>query len=66
MLGNTEGLYDFVGSKMVRKLDFVSVMRLLALLSLTEGGVKPKVFYNLRKELLHSYGFEQLVTLLNF
>ena len=56
MLGNTEGLFDFVGSKMVRKLDFVNVVRLLVLLSLTEGGIKPKIFQNLRREFIHSYG----------
>lgn len=44
MLGNVDGLYDFVGSKMVRKLDFVNVLRLLVLLSLTEGGIKTKIF----------------------
>lgn len=66
MLGITEGLYDQIASKVVRKLDFVGVMRLLCLLSLTEGGVRPKIFANLRRELVHSYGFEQLATLLNF
>ncbi|KAH7315840.1 hypothetical protein KP509_21G067400 [Ceratopteris richardii] len=43
----------------------VSVLRLLIMLSLTSGGLKPKDFDNVRRELLHSYGFEYMSLLSN-
>ncbi|KDP32583.1 hypothetical protein JCGZ_13133 [Jatropha curcas] len=43
----------------------VSVLRLLILLSVTNSGLPKKHFDYLRKEILHSYGFEHMVTLNN-
>ncbi|OAY28803.1 vacuolar protein-sorting-associated protein 33 homolog [Manihot esculenta] len=43
----------------------VSVLRLLILLSVTSSGLPKKHFDYLRRELLHSYGFEHMATLNN-
>uniref|UniRef100_A0A8C4Q1I3 Uncharacterized protein n=1 Tax=Eptatretus burgeri TaxID=7764 RepID=A0A8C4Q1I3_EPTBU len=41
------------------------VLRLLCLLSVTEGGLLPNDLRNLKNHLLQSYGTEQLLTLAN-
>jgi hypothetical protein len=43
--------------------ELFAVLRLLCLLSLTQGGVPKKYFDALRKEVLHSYGHEYLLLL---
>ena len=40
-----------------------SVLRLLALMSVTGGGVPKKHFDALRREVLHTYGHENILTL---
>ncbi len=41
----------------------VTVLRLLVLMSVTAGGVPKKHFDALRREILHTYGHENIVTL---
>lgn len=48
---------------MCEEQDVYAVLRLLCLLSLTQGGVPKKYFDALRKEILHSYGHEYLLML---
>ncbi len=43
----------------------MKVLRLLCLQSLTQGGIKSKMFDHLRKVMLQTYGFECLLTLNN-
>ncbi|KAF5187055.1 Vacuolar protein-sorting-associated protein [Thalictrum thalictroides] len=52
--------------EMIHKQDPISnVLRLLVLLSVTNSGLPKKHFDYLRRELLHSYGFEHMATLNN-
>lgn len=43
----------------------VTVLRLLVLMSVTAGGVPKKHFDALRREILHTYGHENVITLSN-
>ena len=43
----------------------VTVLRLLVLMSVTAGGVPKKHFDVLRREVLHTYGHENVMTLSN-
>ncbi|KAI3705526.1 hypothetical protein L1987_75765 [Smallanthus sonchifolius] len=52
--------------EMIHKQEpLVSVLRLLILLSVTNAGLPKRNFDYLRKEILHSYGFEHISTLNN-
>ena len=48
---------------MCNEEDLFVVLRLMCLLSLTQGGVPKKYFDALRKEVLHSYGHEYMLLL---
>lgn len=48
---------------MCNEEDLHVVLRLLCLLSLTQGGVPKKYFDALRKEVLHSYGHQCMLIL---
>ena len=48
---------------MCNEEDLFVVLRLMCLLSLTQGGVPKKYFDALRKEILHSYGHEYMLML---
>ena len=65
LMGDLNQIYEYIGSKIVRKLDLSYILRLLILISQTEGGLKTKTFNSLRKELVHSYGFDLFSILLN-
>ncbi|PIA46130.1 hypothetical protein AQUCO_01600416v1 [Aquilegia coerulea] len=52
--------------EMIHKQDpIINVLRLLVLFSITNSGLPKKHFDYLRRELLHSYGFEHMATLNN-
>lgn len=57
--------FEFIEEMIHKQEPLVSVLRLLVLLSLTNGGLPKKHFDYLRRELLHSYGFEHIFTLSN-
>jgi len=40
-----------------------NVLRLLALVTLTAGGIPKKYYDSLRREILHTYGHENILTL---
>ncbi|GBB83477.1 hypothetical protein RclHR1_01020018 [Rhizophagus clarus] len=48
-----------------RQVPILQVLRLLCLLSIVNGGLKQKSFEFFKKEILQTYGFEHLQTLLN-
>ena len=48
---------------MCNEEDLFVVLRLMCLLSLTQGGIPKKYFDALRKEILHSYGHEYMLLL---
>lgn len=63
---NADTVYEYV-EELVQKQEppLEGVLRLLCLLSLTGGGLPKKQFDQIRREVLHSYGFEHLITLEN-
>ncbi|KCV70557.1 hypothetical protein H696_02903 [Fonticula alba] len=63
MSGTSIAATTGIGSKVVPA---ERVLRLMSLLSLTQGGLKPKVYKTLRAHLVGSYGYEIIYTLLNF
>ncbi|XP_064608476.1 vacuolar protein sorting-associated protein 33B-like [Liolophura sinensis] len=48
-----------------RQMNALSILRLLCLLSQTQGGLLPKDYKSLRAQFLHSHGFEHLLNFFN-
>ncbi|GLJ41401.1 hypothetical protein SUGI_0857010 [Cryptomeria japonica] len=57
--------FEYIEEMIHKQEPFLSVLRLLVLFSITNGGLPKKHFDYLRRELLHSYGFEHMATLIN-
>ncbi|KAL7109739.1 hypothetical protein ACP275_06G194400 [Erythranthe tilingii] len=57
--------FDFIEEMIHKQEPLVNVLRLLILFSITNSGLPKKNFDYLRRELLHSYGFEHIATLNN-
>lgn len=57
--------FEFIEEMIHKQEPLVTVLRLVVLLSLTNGGLPKKHFDYIRRELLHSYGFEHMFTLSN-
>ena len=55
--------YRYIEDCICRKDPLAKVLRLICLQSITNGGLKPKVFEFYRRELLQTYGFEHALTL---
>lgn len=56
-----QGIRDLIN----QEARFKTVLRLICLLSLVQGGYKPKVFEDLEKEVLQTYGYNFLSTLIS-
>ncbi|CAG8439325.1 11444_t:CDS:10 [Ambispora gerdemannii] len=56
---------DYIEEMINRQVPLVQVLRLLCLQSLVNGGIKQKSFDFFKKEILQTYGFEHLQSLLN-
>ncbi|KAK9672776.1 hypothetical protein RND81_12G124100 [Saponaria officinalis] len=57
--------FDFIEEMIHKQEPLVSVLRLLILFSVTNSGLPKKNYDYLRREILHSYGFEHMATLNN-
>lgn len=57
--------FDYIEEMIHKQEPLVTVLRLLVLFSITNSGLPRKNFDHLRKEVLHSYGFEHMATLHN-
>ncbi|KAI5578495.1 hypothetical protein BDE02_08G031200 [Populus trichocarpa] len=57
--------YDYIEELIHKQEPLVTVVRLLILFSITNSGLPKKNFDHLRRELLHSYGFEHIAMLNN-
>ncbi|KAJ6901816.1 hypothetical protein NC651_019556 [Populus alba x Populus x berolinensis] len=57
--------YDYIEELIHKQEPLVTVLRLLILFSITNSGLPKKNFDHLRRELLHSYGFEHIAMLNN-
>eukprot|EP01017_Pseudomicrothorax_dubius_P028117 TRINITY_DN3320_c0_g1_i12.p1 TRINITY_DN3320_c0_g1~~TRINITY_DN3320_c0_g1_i12.p1 ORF type:complete len:230 (-),score=63.40 TRINITY_DN3320_c0_g1_i12:35-724(-) len=56
---------DFIEMMIAKQAPLTKVLRLLCLQCLIDNGLKQKSFDYFRREILHTYGFEHLVTLKN-
>ncbi|CAA0814442.1 Vacuolar protein-sorting-associated protein 33 homolog [Striga hermonthica] len=57
--------FDYIEEMIHKQEPLVLVLRLLILFSITNSGLPKRNFDYLRREILHSYGFEHIVTLDN-
>nr|GEW36837.1 vacuolar protein-sorting-associated protein 33 homolog isoform X1 [Tanacetum cinerariifolium] len=57
--------FDYIEEMIHKQEPLVSVLRLLILLSVTNAGLPKRNFDYIRREILHSYGFEHIATLNN-
>ncbi|MQM08618.1 hypothetical protein Taro_041474 [Colocasia esculenta] len=57
--------FEYIEEMIHKQEPIVNVLRVLVLFSITNGGLVKKHFDYLRRELLHSYGFEHMFTLNN-
>ncbi|CAH8268644.1 unnamed protein product [Arabidopsis lyrata] len=57
--------YEYIEEMIHKQEHLTNVLRLLVLFSVTNSGLPKKQFDYIRMELLHSYGFEHVVTLNN-
>ncbi|PON38070.1 Vacuolar protein sorting-associated protein [Trema orientale] len=57
--------FEYIEEMIHKQEPLLNVLRLLILFSVTNSGLPKKHFDYLRRELLHSYGFEHMVTLNN-
>ncbi|XP_077212009.1 sec1/munc18-like (SM) proteins superfamily [Tasmannia lanceolata] len=57
--------FEYIEEMIHKQEPIVTVLRLLVLLSVTNSGLPKKNFDYLRREILHSYGFEHMPTLYN-
>ncbi|XP_021295713.1 vacuolar protein-sorting-associated protein 33 homolog [Herrania umbratica] len=57
--------FEYIEEMIQKQEPLINVLRLLILFSVTNSGLPKKHFDYLRRELLHSYGFEHMATLNN-
>ncbi|CAL0321291.1 unnamed protein product [Lupinus luteus] len=57
--------FEYIEEMIQKQEPLIAVLRLLILFSVTNSGLPKKHFDYLRRELLHSYGFEHIATLNN-
>ncbi|KAJ4759817.1 Vacuolar protein-sorting-associated protein [Rhynchospora pubera] len=64
-LQDFDSCFEYIEEMIHKQESIVSVLRLLVLFSLTYAGLPKKHFDYLRREILHSYGFEHMQLLYN-
>ncbi|RZC60943.1 hypothetical protein C5167_022701 [Papaver somniferum] len=57
--------FEYIEEMIHKQEPIVNVLRLLVLFSITNSGLPKKKFDYIRREFLHSYGFEHIATLCN-
>ncbi|KAL5711517.1 Vacuolar protein-sorting-associated protein 33 [Ranunculus cassubicifolius] len=57
--------FEYIEELIHKQEPILSVLRLLVMFSITNSGIPRKHFDYLRREVLHSYGFEHMATLYN-
>lgn len=62
---NFDICFEYIEEMIHKQEPIINVLRLLVLFSITNNGLPKKNFDYLRREILHSYGFEHMSTLYN-
>ena len=58
-------LHDFYENEMSKKVDEFTLLKLICLESLTQSGIKAKIFDNIKKEFINVYGYQEIFLLKN-
>lgn len=61
----TDKVNQYIEDCLFRKEPLTKLLRLLCLQCLTNNGLKPKVLEYYKKEIIHTYGFEHIITIRN-
>ena len=62
---NSSIFYEFIEDELAKKADEYNILRMLCLDSLTHGGIKNKLFEQIRKDIINIYGFQEIFLLRN-
>ena len=66
IMGETDqGTFDYIERLIGEMEPLTTVLRLLCLLSVTQNGIKGKLFDFFRREIVQTYGYQHLLTLYN-
>ncbi|KAK8803698.1 hypothetical protein WA158_001392 [Blastocystis sp. Blastoise] len=58
-----ENIYDYIMDRIALQDPLTTVLRLLCLYSLVNDGIKQKLYEPIKREIIQTYGFEQMCTL---
>ena len=64
-MGETKDAPNGLLPKMAKQYKKMKILRVMALLSTTAGGVDQKTFDFMRRMFIASYGYQEIVTLMN-
>ena len=62
---NSSIFYEFIEDEFAKKADEYNILRMLCLDSLIHGGIKNKLFEQIRKDIINIYGFQEIFLLHN-
>ena len=66
LLGDTPStFYEFIQDELAKKSEVYNLLRIICLESLIHGGIKNKIFEQLRKDIINIYGFQEIFLLRN-
>lgn len=62
---DTGNVHPYIEDCIANKHPLIKVLRLICLQSVTNSGLKPKVLEHYKREIVQTYGFQHLLTLIN-
>ncbi|CAB3369201.1 Hypothetical predicted protein [Cloeon dipterum] len=60
---DTDKIHPFIEDQIGQQVDIIKVLRLICIQSITNSGLKQKVLDYYKKEIIHVYGFEHILSL---
>jgi hypothetical protein len=66
LIGDTPStFYEFIQDELAKKSEIYNLLRIICLESIINGGIKNKIFEQLRKDIINIYGFQEIFLLRN-
>ena len=62
---NSPTFYEFIEDELAKKSDEYNILRMLCLESLIHGGIKNKLYEQIKKDIINIYGFQEIFLLHN-